>query len=125
MRNRAIEDAMPLIPDADVFHKRLATLPLATYQAAETILAAGSRSGRLLILRKGAVAIVKDTIEIAKVAEPGAVFGELSALLDQPHTADVRALETSQFHVADAADLLARESAALLCLAEVPAPRLV
>src|SRR5262244_3848024 len=108
MRNRAIEDAMPLIPDAAVFHKRLATLPLAIYQAGETVLAAGSRSGRLLILRKGAVAIVKDTIEIAKVAEPGAVFGELSALLDQPHTADVRALETSQFHVADAADLLAR-----------------
>ena len=35
-----------------------------------------------------------------------AVFGELSALLDQPHTADVRALETSKFHVADAALLL-------------------
>jgi len=79
------------------FQKRLATLPLATYQAGETVLAAGSRSGRLLILRKGAVAIVKEAIEIAKVAEPGAVFGELSALLDQPHTADVRALETSQF----------------------------
>ena len=28
---------------------------------------------------------------------------ELSALLDQPHTADVRALKASQFHVADAA----------------------
>ena len=54
------------------------------------MLAAGSRSGRLLILRNGAVAIIKDAIEIAKVAEPGAVFGELSALLDQPHTAGVR-----------------------------------
>jgi signal-transduction protein with cAMP-binding, CBS, and nucleotidyltransferase domain len=57
---------MPLIPDAAVFHKRLATLPLATYQVGETVLAAGSRSGRLLILRKGAVAIVKEAIEIAK-----------------------------------------------------------
>src|SRR6266849_273917 len=95
--------AMSLIPDTVVFQKRLATLPLATYQAGETVFAAGSRTGRLLILRKGAVAIVKEAIEIAKVAEPGAVFGELSALLDQPHTADVRALETSQFHVADAA----------------------
>ena len=115
---------MPLIPDAAVFHKRLATLPLVTYQAGDTVLAAGSRSGRLLILRKGAVAIVKDAIEIAKVAEPGAVFGELSALLDQPHTADVRALETSQFHVADAADLLSRDSVALLYVAEVLARRL-
>jgi CRP/FNR family transcriptional regulator, cyclic AMP receptor protein len=88
------------------------------------VLAAGSRSGRLLILKNGAVAITKDAIEIAKVAEPGAVFGELSALLDQPHTADVRALETSQFHVADAANLLSQDSVALLYVAEVLARRL-
>ncbi len=115
---------MSLIPDTVVFQKRLATLPLATYQAGETVFAAGSRTGRLLILRKGAVAIVKEAIEIAKVAEPGAVFGELSALLDQPHTADVRALETSQFHVADAADLLAQDPIALLYVAVVLARRL-
>src|SRR5262245_49998827 len=105
---------MPLLPDAAVFRERLATLPLATYQAGETVLAAGSRSGRLLILKNGAVAIIKEAVEIAKVAEPGAVFGELSALLDQPHTADVRALEASQFHVADASNLLAEDPVALL-----------
>src|SRR5262245_66108073 len=66
-RSRAIEDGMPPIPDAAIFQKRLATLPLATYQAGETVRAAGSRSGRLLILRKGVVAIVKEAIEIAKV----------------------------------------------------------
>ena len=38
------------------------------------------------------------------MTDPGAVFGEISALLDQPHSADVRALTSSQFHVADAAD---------------------
>jgi CRP-like cAMP-binding protein len=79
-------------------------LPLATFQAGETVLAAGSRTGQLLILKKGAVAIVKDGIQLARVAEPGAVFGELATLLDQPHTADVRALETSQFHVADVSE---------------------
>jgi hypothetical protein len=35
---------MPLIPDTAVFQRRLAALPLATYQAGETVLAAGSRS---------------------------------------------------------------------------------
>jgi CRP/FNR family transcriptional regulator, cyclic AMP receptor protein len=109
-----VGDAIPLVPDTAVFHKRLAALPLATYKAGETVLAAGSRSGRLLILRNGAVAIIKDAIEIAKVVEPGAVFGELSALLDQPHTADVRALETSQFQVADAAKLLDGANRALI-----------
>jgi CRP-like cAMP-binding protein len=70
---------------------------LATYQPGETVLAAGSTTGRLLILKQGAVEVVKEGVEIAKVTEPGAVFGELSVLLDQPHTADVRALEASQF----------------------------
>jgi CRP/FNR family transcriptional regulator, cyclic AMP receptor protein len=102
---------MPPIPDSAVFQERLAALPVATYQAGETVFAAGSRTGRLLILRKGAVVIVKEDVEIAKVAEPGAVFGELSVLLDQPHTAHVRALETSQFLVADATTFLAQEPA--------------
>lgn len=52
------------------------------------------------------------------------MFGELSALLDQPHTADVRALATSQFHVADASNLLAQDPVTLLYVAEVLARRL-
>jgi hypothetical protein len=63
----------------------------------EIVLAAASRTGRLLILKEGAAEIIKGDVEIAKVTTPGAVLGELSVLLDKPHTADVRALETSQF----------------------------
>ena len=74
---------MPLIPNTML--RRIATLPLATYQAGEPVLVAGTKTGRLLILRKGAVAIEKEGTVIAKVAESGAVFGELSALLNQPH----------------------------------------
>jgi len=103
----------------DVF----ATLPLATYQPGEIILAEGSKTGRLWILKKGAVAVVRQGIEIAKVAEPGAVFGDLSALLDTPHTADVRALEISVFHVADAARSL-QGPALLVHVARVLAQRL-
>jgi CRP/FNR family transcriptional regulator, cyclic AMP receptor protein len=114
----------PLIPDSVVVQKRLDALPLVTYQAGENVLTAGSRTGRLLILKKGAVAIVRETIEIAKVSEPGAVFGELSALLDQPHAADVRALETSEFHVADAAALLLQDPLVLLYVAAILARRL-
>lgn len=115
---------MPLIPDKVTFENSLASLPLVTYQAGEIVIADGSRTGRLLILRKGAVAIVKEGVEIAKVAKPGAVFGELSILLDQPHTADVRALETSQFHVADATALLAQNPIAVLYVATTLAHRL-
>lgn len=109
---------------SDAFEKSLAVLPLATYRAGEAIIIAGSKTGRLLILKTGAVVVLKDSIEIARVKEPGAVFGELSALLDQPHTADVRALEDSEFHVADAA-LLGRDPVALLHVARVLAWRIV
>jgi CRP-like cAMP-binding protein len=110
--------------DTAAFQRNFAELPLATYEAGETVLAAGSKTGRLLLLKRGAVAIVKDAIEIARVAEPGAVFGELSILLDQPHTADVRALEATQFYVADAAVLLAQDRVALVYVATILARRL-
>ena len=77
---------------AAALEKILAVLPLTTYPAGETILKAGTKTGRLLILKTGSVAILKDSVEIARVAHAGAVIGELSALLDQPHTADRRAL---------------------------------
>ena len=115
---------MTLIPDNAVIQKRLDVLPLVAYQAGEDVITAGSRTGRLLILKKGAVAIFNGTVEIAKVSEPGAVFGELSALLDQPHTADVRALESSEFHVADAATILLQDPLVLLYVTTLLARRL-
>jgi CRP/FNR family transcriptional regulator, cyclic AMP receptor protein len=115
---------MPFVPDKAAFQNSLANLPLVTYQPGETVIVDGSKSGRLLILKKGAVAIVKGDTEIAQVAEPGAVFGELSLLLDQPHTADVRALESSQFHVANATTLLEQNPIAVLYVASVLAHRL-
>ncbi|WP_024518710.1 cyclic nucleotide-binding domain-containing protein [Bradyrhizobium sp. Tv2a-2] len=114
---------MSLIPD-NAFQNSLSTLPLASYQVGETVIADGSRTGRLLILKKGNVAIIKEGHEIARVAEPGAVFGELSVLLDQPHAADVRTLETSLFHVADGTTLLTQNPIAMLYVATTLARRL-
>ncbi len=115
---------MSIVYDPQVWQQRLAALPLARYEAGETVFAEGTKTGRLLILKSGAVSIVKDGTEIATVAEPGAVFGELSALLDQPHGADVRTLEASEFHVADAAALLGQDPAALLYVTMMLARRL-
>jgi CRP/FNR family transcriptional regulator, cyclic AMP receptor protein len=115
---------IPLFPDMAVFQRKLATLPLVIYQAGDTVISAASTTGRLLILKEGAVAVIKEGVEIARVTDPGAVFGELSVLLDQPHTADVRALDASQFHVADAATILRIDPIALLYVATVLAQRL-
>src|SRR5262249_16312019 len=113
----------PSISTNATFHHSLAALPLATYQAGETVLAAGSATGRLLILKEGAVTVVKEGVEIAKLTEPGEVLGELSALLDQPHTAEVRALEDSQFHVASTAAPLMQDPILLLYVPTVLARR--
>jgi CRP/FNR family transcriptional regulator, cyclic AMP receptor protein len=115
---------MPLILDPAAFQTRLAALPVATYQVGENVLAAGTTSGRLLVLKTGAVEVMKDGMQIAEVSEPGAIFGELSMLLDQPHTADIRALEVTDFHVADAASLLTDDPATLLYVTVLLARRL-
>ena len=73
--------------------------------------------------QKSPCRVAKEGVEIARVTDPGAVFGEISALLDQPHSADVRALTSSQFHVADAAALL-QDPAVLLYVSAILARRL-
>lgn len=76
-------------------------LPLRTFTAGETVLAEGTRSGKLYILVSGSVETVKGDVQINTAGDPGAFFGEVAALLDAPHTATVRALEPSTFRVAD------------------------
>jgi CRP/FNR family transcriptional regulator, cyclic AMP receptor protein len=102
----------------------LSALPVTTYHAGETILSDGSKTGRLLILISGEVAVLKNSAILARVDQRGAVFGELAALLDQPHGADVRALQDSDFHVADV-ELLEKDPVALLGVARKLARRLV
>jgi CRP-like cAMP-binding protein len=113
---------MTPVHDEAAWQAKLAALPLVRHGAGETVVAEGTKTGRLLILKSGAVGVVKAGTEIARVTEAGAVFGELSALLDLPHTADVRTAEPSEFHVADAALLLA-DPAALLYVTTVLARR--
>lgn len=115
---------MRLIPHRDAIEERLAALPLTTFHPGEVVLLTGSRTDHLFFLKEGKVAVVKDGVEIARVTQSNAVFGELSALLDQPHMADVRALETSQFHVADAEVLVAKDPILLIHVAAILAHRL-
>ena len=88
---------MPLIPDPAAFRARIAALPVVSYEIGETAIAGGTTSGRLLVLKKGAVEVLKNGVRLAEVSEPGVIFGELSLLLDRPHTADVRALQYTEF----------------------------
>ena len=60
------------------------SLPVVKHSASEVVLAAGSKTGRLLFLWSGAVEVIKDGVKIAKVSAPGSVFGDQAVLLDQP-----------------------------------------
>ena len=74
-------------------------MPERTIPAETTILAEGQRAGVLYVLVEGEVAILKGDYQLHTIANPGAVFGELSVLLDAPHTATVKTTLPSRFHV--------------------------
>lgn len=100
-------------------------MPLRTVGAGETVLREGESSGVLYILVEGAVEILKGDVQVNTVADPGAIFGEMSALLSSPHTATVRTLEPSQFRVAeDAARFLASDPEVALEVSRLLARRL-
>jgi CRP/FNR family transcriptional regulator, cyclic AMP receptor protein len=104
---------------------KLADHPLRVFEAGDVVLSAGSRTGRLLVLKHGVVDIVVDDVEVVRVDEPGAVFGEIAVLLDQPHKADVRAVQPSSFHVVENGEVfLDAEPGVLLYIAKVLARRL-
>jgi CRP/FNR family cyclic AMP-dependent transcriptional regulator len=111
--------------DLEAVLQRLTALPIEAYRAGDTVLADGSTTGKVVVLKEGAVEVVKDGVQLAKVTEPGAIFGELSALLGRPHTADVRALEPTTFHVGEATTVLRTDPTTALYVATIMAQRMV
>jgi len=86
------------------------TLPIASFEPGETLLPEGASTGRLYVLIEGAVEILKGDYQINIVSDPGAVFGEMAALLGSPHTATVRALKPSKLHVIEGGDTFLRDN---------------
>jgi CRP-like cAMP-binding protein len=100
-------------------------LPVVGFEPGETLLGEGLKTGRLYVLLDGTVEIVTSNVQINIVSERGAVFGEMSVLLDMPHTATVRALAPTRAHlVDDAAAFLENHPEAAASLARLLAQRL-
>ena len=70
-----------------------------SFRPGSVLLAEGETSGLLFVLIEGEVEILKGTFQIATVADPGAIFGEISLLLGKPHMATVRAVSDCRLHV--------------------------
>ena len=91
----------------------------------EVVMEQGAASGHLMILIEGEVEILRDDVRVAKASQPGAVFGEMSILLDSPYTASVRALKPSAFAVIESPrDFLGSSAEASLHVAKLLAQRL-
>lgn len=99
--------------------------PVRHFAAGETVLAQGDHTGLLFFLIEGAVEVVKDDVTVSTASEPGVVFGDLAMLLGIPHTATVRAVRASSFHVVtDPRAFLEQTPGVCLDLCELLARRL-
>ena len=85
----------------------------------------GGTTGHLYVLIEGRLEVIKGDTVVASIAEPGAVVGEMSVLLEQPHTATVRAAADSTiYEFGDAASFLRDQPAVALLIARLLAQRL-
>ena len=78
--------------------------PSRDFAAGDVLLSEGNTTGRLYILAGGAVEVLRGNTQVAVVGDPGAVFGEMSVLLNRPHTATVKALTPVRMFVFDDAE---------------------
>ncbi|MBI2422830.1 MAG: cyclic nucleotide-binding domain-containing protein [Candidatus Hydrogenedentes bacterium] len=94
---------------AEALPESIGALPRRSLAAGDILVEENSKSGKLYFLASGAVEVRKNGVQIAEVSEVGAAFGEMSVLLDTPHTAAVLALCDSEVHVVDAPESFLRE----------------
>ncbi|WP_348673693.1 cyclic nucleotide-binding domain-containing protein [uncultured Abyssibacter sp.] len=93
--------------------------------AGDTFLEEGAANSGLFVLRQGAVRVMRSGVEVARVQQAGALFGEISAVLNVPATATLVAMEDSVFHVIEHAEQAVRDRPAIaLAIAEQLARRL-
>ncbi len=102
-----------------------ADLAAEPFQAGEVLITEGTRPDRMLVLVAGAVVVEHDGVPFARIDTPGAVFGEMSAVLDKPATATVRAAVDLQVRVIeDPLDFLTAQPGVALAVLQTTASRL-
>ena len=61
------------------------------FAAGTILLSEGETSGRLYVLAEGTVEVLRGDTQVAIIRGAGSIFGEMSVLLNRPHTATARA----------------------------------
>lgn len=100
-------------------------LPVETHAAGDVLLPEGPATGRMYILVEGAIEIRRGEETVAAIDQPGAIFGEMAALLGGGHTATVRAAtEARLYRIEDARSFLKQHPEIVFHVAVILARRL-
>lgn len=100
-------------------------MPVVAFAPGAALLGEGSRESRLYVLIDGEVEVIRRGTQVSHVDEPGSIFGEMSVLLDQPHSATVQALSAVKaYEINDAIAFLEAHPELSLILATLLARRL-
>ena len=62
------------------------------YPAGSELITQGGEGGTLFVLKEGEVEVERDGRFVSSIRQPGAIFGEMSVLLERSHTASVKAV---------------------------------
>lgn len=110
--------------DAEM-QEALRDLPTLDFAAGDVIIAESKPARSLFFLKSGVVDVFKGPTRVATESMPGAVFGEMSLLLESSSTATVCARQDSSFYFAeDGAAFLHAHPQVALNIARLLATRL-
>ena len=94
------------------------------YPAGSELITQGGAGGTLFVLKDGEVEVERDGRFVSAIRQPGAIFGEMSVLLERSHTASVKAVTDVQvFVIRDAIKVLEAHPNWLLQIARLLAQR--
>jgi CRP-like cAMP-binding protein len=99
---------------------------LQVFRPGSVLILEGGQLGSLFVLKSGTVEVSRDGVKVATIDQRGAIFGEISVLLDIPHSASVQAVTVVEVYViADALTTLESRPAWTLHLARLLARRVL
>lgn len=100
-------------------------LPEARFKAGDILIPEGPTTGLMFILAAGEIEILRGGTVVATIHEPGAIFGEMAALLQAAHSATVRAAgDVVAFRIDDARAFLQNRPEIVFHVACILAQRL-
>jgi CRP/FNR family cyclic AMP-dependent transcriptional regulator len=105
--------------------KLIAGHRIENFDTGGVVIEQGATGGPMFVIIQGEIEVLRDNVRVAKISEPGAVFGEMHVLSGCPHSATIRTLKPSSFAIIeDPRQFLASSAEASLYVAELLAVRL-